>query len=361
MHRLLRAALLPFLLGCSLDSFAVVKPGEVRVSAPDGPQAERARAALVDVDRRLRERLPGLRDWRDCDDVHVNWFRGLQRMPPWAANRWTAVNTETLLYHWLMVLPDRAPADHERDLLHGVFLTLADDAWQALPDCARLGLCDAVWSEGWPDRENVLAADAAMALDAGLQVVVGELQGPWLSRHRELDWGEPSPRQLLPHRADGYQMLVHHDAWAAWVGEGCGVGLDWLLARRLLDRVGGEGLHSLAVAHPEGVPWTVLLEAAGLGPDEDTWRDALDGRLDAGTLAVIARVNARRLAPPLAALGRSASGAAALQDMLARARPRLRWPEGAELLVDQVPEALTALREAWDRQTAAREAERSTP
>lgn len=201
----------------------------------------------------------------------------------------------------------------ERTLAHELVHAHLRGAWRRLPGTIEEGLCDHVSGELCPTARPGLRAGrlscaafalGGLALDLTLRLPApSDDDAPRLAFLARLTLEGEAPMEVDPlgvfERQAGLSSsrlsTAHKKAY---------YGLAYLVAERLADRVGIDGLHRLCVEardHEEPrVPRDVLLAAAGLGTTTESWRAALETEFEEGDLRELVRSHPEFLVRTLA-------------------------------------------------------------
>ena len=290
------------------------------VFADDPALARQVARELDELLPRVRQLLPAVRDV----DAEV-WVQ--QELSVW---RWKQVDDWegfTLRPLDRIHLRRDVPSGRQALLAHELTHLLVDESWDRLPQPVEEGLCDVVAITLQPDIAALMRANRLAAAGAAL--------GDW---HFELETRTPS--------ADGTYavsfMLRGSPVDIEWalgqdelgVYEGQLRGLGFVVAERIVERIGFQGLHDLclaaAAAGRERVTPAELLAAADLPPSPWAWRAVL--------AEMVSPRDARIMIPMLI----EQQGAAIVRglaeqydydrasDFLRRADPRLRLSGGRD-------------------------------
>ncbi|MBK7876514.1 MAG: hypothetical protein IPJ77_12325 [Planctomycetes bacterium] len=220
----------------------------------------------------------------------------------------------------------------ERTLAHELVHAHLRGAWRRLPGTIEEGLCDHVSGELCPEARSSLragrlscAAFALGGLTLDLTVRLPESadgEAPRLAYVARLTLDGEAPMEVDPLGVFERQAGLSSSRLSTPQKKAY-YGLAYLVARRLVGRVGIEGLHQLCVdardREEPRVPRDVLLAAAGLGTTPESWRAALEDEFEAGDLQALVRSHPEFLVRTLAEfLGpHAASGAAGLEGVSA--------------------------------------------
>lgn len=192
----------------------------------------------------------------------------------------------------------------ERTLAHELVHAHLRGAWRRLPGTLEEGLCDHVSGELVPAARSGLRAGrlscaafalGGLTLDLSLRLPPSaDDTAPRLAFLARLTLEGDAPMTVDPtgvfERSAGLST-----ARLGTAQKKAYYGLAYLVAERLVERVGIEGLHQLCAEardHEEPrVDRDVLLAAAGLSEDPSSWRAALETEFEPGDLRELVRAH----------------------------------------------------------------------
>lgn len=252
----------------------------------------------------------------------------------------------------------RSAADNlERTLAHELVHAHLRGAWRALPGTLEEGLCDHVSGELCADGRAALRAGrlscaafalGGLALELDVQAPADETSGAarrGLEARLRLE-GEP-PMEVDPlgvfERQAGLSSsrltTAHKKAY---------YGLAYLVAERIVGRIGIDGLHELCAAalraEETKVATSALLAAAELDHDPAGWKQALLDEFEPGDLRELVRSHPEFLVRTLDEFLASPASEEELDQALAGVRARITLAGttvGVDLLL--VPEVRASL------------------
>lgn len=281
------------------------REGRVRAERTDRAQA--VAEALDELLPRVLETLPGTR--------HPRLEVWVQDVPALYAFQKSAYSDADGFYaEGMQRIHLREGSEHlARTLAHELVHASLDDSWDTLPGTLEEGLCDVVSAQLVPDAAARLSAGrlSSAAFATGGLVIDVELSLPtgtpdesddvrWSARMR-LD-GEPRVR-VDPLRAFDVQAGLSTSSLSS-AEKRSYYGVAFLVVRRIVERVGFEGLHELCEqASADGlavVPTEVLLDAAGIDRSQVGLREAIEASIGARELSELVRAHPEFLVATIA-------------------------------------------------------------
>lgn len=260
------ALALPLLPACMTPRpSASVKAAHGVVFADDPALARQVASELDLLLPAVRQLLPGVRDV----DAEV-WVQ--QELSVWRWNQvddWEGFTLRPLdRIHLRRDVPTGRPALLAHELTH----LLVDDSWERLPQPVEEGLCDVVAITLQPEIAALMRANRLAAAGAAL--------GDW---HFELDTSAPNIEggHQVAFTLRGSPVDIEWALAQDELGdhEGQLRGLGFVVAERIVERHGFEGLHALCLSAAAGgrkrVTPAELLAAADLPPSPWAWRAML--------------------------------------------------------------------------------------
>ena len=188
--------------------------------------------------------------------------------------------------------------DVERTLAHELVHASLGGSWSALPGTLEEGLCDVVAARLCPQSAPRLRAGRLLAaalaiggLDLEIRIAPSEgleARGAELSFVQRIlpapgSEAELDPLDVFRTRAGVSSASIAADRKKALYG------LAFLVAERIVDRHGIDGLHQLLVTTPPRQVQGALLAAAELTADPKDWRRALAAALGPAEMTELSR------------------------------------------------------------------------
>jgi hypothetical protein len=348
-HFLTTSALAGWLASsCVTPPAASVESLHGKVRAPTEEEAAVVAELLDDLHPRVRALLPGTEEQR----VEV-WLQEELRMFSMVepSHEVVALNFDA----WNRIHLKRGSSFLPEDLAHELVHLMLDESWNTLPPVLEEGLADHVGL--------ALNPNMAPGFRAGrLSMVLGGL-GRYSGRVR---FGRPAiegtdslvfhmiepPRELLSplaaFRAEVREISPHSRSTL----KNTLYGLGFLAVERIIDRVGFDGLHQLAVEAGESgqrvIPAQLLLDAARLDADPESWVTAALESMGRAELAALAT----QQAPSLAAMLVDACASMLVdhngESFLAEVQPMLSLVAGGpEVSLAEIPAVRASLSRVW--------------
>ncbi|MFN0009179.1 MAG: hypothetical protein ACKVXR_14850 [Planctomycetota bacterium] len=188
--------------------------------------------------------------------------------------------------------------DVERTLVHELVHASLGSSWQSLPGTLEEGLCDVVASRLCPQSAARLRAGRLLAAALAIGGLDIEIQMPAVAGSEDHVSEPRLVQRILPAEGavDDLDPLEVFRTRAGISSASIGsdrkkalYGLAFLVAERVIERRGIEGLHDLVLQAGPGDMTVAFLAAAELTRDPEDWRRALAAALGPAEIAELSR------------------------------------------------------------------------